>query len=391
MGGAGQNIIIYSGINNVLLLPYNSTKKAIDTWDISFTVINNLAFMKMNTHSLEWKEAADKNAKKIDQEISSLKNDYINMLKRDYTGFWAQVRIINDLFRTLKPIEKDERQKLWERFSSICDDIKRKSADERLKKRVQSQDKKDGIKSLIKETYLQAKGANTRDDLNEAKDKLQMALARMKDGWGGYNLATDLVSSIIGDEGILSKEDRDYCWTKWKEASEAINYRWKELCELSYGEFIKEAWDAHGEANNGDPYEALKKVKGVQTRMKGKLIARDGRQEIFNILEKAWQTASNKIRDKKEEKVRKQDEWRDRMHSHIERWENQVSNTEGLIDRIRSQIDDLEGKASNARTADFADRVRGWIQEKYDFINKLQSQISALEDKIRSVKDKLND
>lgn len=338
----------------------------------------------------EWRRASNKNIATIEWEINSLKSNYVNSFKEDYKGFWAQVRHINGLFKTLKPMDRDERQKLWEIFSAICEDTKRRSSNESLKKASQSKGKLDGIRDLIKDAYFQAKGGTTREELTTAKEMLQQALARMKDGWGGYNLPTELVSSILGDDGILSKEDRDYCWAKWKEASDTINYRWNELSNLNYNECIKDAWNALSSANDGDPYEAQEKVKNLQSKMKGKLILKERREEIFGVLDRAWQAASNKIREKKEEKVKKQSEWRDRMHSHLQRWENQISNTETLIDRIRGQIDDLEGKASCARTAEFADRVRGWIQEKYDFINKLQDQIREIENKIGSVKDKLS-
>ncbi len=338
----------------------------------------------------DWKAAAGSNANKIENEINSLKSVHINTFKRDYKGFWTHVREINGLFISLKPFTKEARQRLWERFSSICEDVKRSGEDEKLKREVQSDEKRKGIKDLIQDARYKAKSANTREELEEAREMLKKAMTRMKDGWGGYNLATEFLSTVTGDAGILNNNDQQYCWEKWKEASDTINYRWQTLSELNYSDYNSEACEALGEANNGDPYEAQKKVKSAQARMKGKIMSRAGREDIFKTLDKAWHTASNKIRERKEEKAQKQAQWKDRMHSHIDRWESQVSKTVGLIDRIRGQIDDLEGKAAGARTPEFADTVRGWIQNKYDFINKLQDQIRGLEDNISSVKNKLD-
>ena len=56
----------------------------------------------------------------------------------------------------------------------------------------------------------------------------------MKVGWSGFNVATNLVETALGNEGRLTREDREACWEKVCEAREAIRYRREELWELNY-------------------------------------------------------------------------------------------------------------------------------------------------------------
>ena len=72
------------------------------------------------------------------------------------------------------------------------------------------------------------------------------------------------------------------------------------------------------------------------------------------------------------------------------RWEKNIQNSENFISRLEEQIRDLEDKAANARTDDFADKVRGWIDEKEEKISEVRGQIRNWEDKIDSARRSLD-
>jgi len=63
---------------------------------------------------------AIENASKLKNEIqylSMIRNDekkISNPSKRNYASFWAQVKEINNLFKTLKPLSRDDRAELWD-------------------------------------------------------------------------------------------------------------------------------------------------------------------------------------------------------------------------------------------------------------------------------------
>jgi len=97
-------------------------------------------------------------------------------------------------------------------------------------------------------------------------------------------------------------------------------------------------------------------------------MSRDQRHEIYDTLSDAWNRATSRIVEIKEEKRRKREEWlqrqeerkrkyeewRERMESNIERWENNIEKAEEYISRLEEQIDRLEEDEANARTDEYA-------------------------------------
>jgi len=59
------------------------------------------------------------------------------------------------------------------------------------------------------------------------------------------------------------------------------------------------------------------------------------------------------------------------------------------IEAIEGQIDHCRDLEAGAKTDDFADKVRGWIEEKYEKIRAKRRFIEELDEQIRSIKDKI--
>ena len=78
------------------------------------------------------------------------------------------------------------------------------------------------------------------------------------------------------------------------------------------------------------------------------------------------------------------------MESHVERWSELHEKNEDVIAMLEQQIEECEDMEANARTEDFAETVRGWIEEKLEKIRNIRRTNEALEEKIESVKDKLS-
>jgi len=76
------------------------------------------------------KESED-NASTIRTELGLLSSGHWDgPLRRDYRAFWAHVREISDMFKTLKPLRREDREMLWQRFGSLCEDAKSKQGSE---------------------------------------------------------------------------------------------------------------------------------------------------------------------------------------------------------------------------------------------------------------------
>jgi hypothetical protein len=112
----------------------------------------------------EWKRQAEANAKTIEKEIDHPKIGHWNNFRRQYKEFWDHAKEISNLFKTLKPILKEDRERLWERFSSVCDETKRTQNREREARKNDSRQKRDLVESKIKEAYYQAKGSSSRSE-----------------------------------------------------------------------------------------------------------------------------------------------------------------------------------------------------------------------------------
>ena len=319
-----------------------------------------------------------KNASLIEHEIESLKRDH----KGQFGEFWAHVREINSMFKTLKPLSREDRERLWAKFDSICKAAKK----EMETRRFQSKKKQELIESKIQEARYQAEGSWEWSQLSKAKEMLNEALQWMKDGWGGFNLATQIFEEmILLDEGKLLREDRDRCWEKWKRANEAIKYKRQEFYKINYDYFLKKAYDALSTADY-HPREAKSMVKEIQQELRGTHMNKSQFQEVHKILNRTWEKASYRL---KEAYQRKHKEWLERMQEHIERWSRLLEKNESVISRIEAQIDDCQDMERNARTPEFAAEVRGWIEEKYQRIEDIRETNRELEEKIRSVQSKI--
>ena len=90
-------------------------------------------------------ELAKKNAEAIDSEIGALKSGHWNNFNRVYKDFWAHAREISQMFKTLKPLLQKDRERLWGKFNSICEDAKRKQNSEHEAREFKSEQHRDSI------------------------------------------------------------------------------------------------------------------------------------------------------------------------------------------------------------------------------------------------------
>ena len=342
----------------------------------------------MTSNSKHWTQQATANSDRLDQEISALES------RRDgqqYRDFWSYAKQISELFKSLQPLRREDRERLWGRFSTLCSSTKEQQAVTSEKRKMGSREKRAIIEGKIHDAYYAAKGSSSGEELSRARSLLAEALAWMKNGWAGFNMQTEFVQeAVFGNEGRLLREDREACWERWKEVNDAIQSRRQELYYLNYTQLREEAGDALHEASCGNPHEALSKVKSTQAHLKITEMSRPNRQAIRELLDSAWNTAIARIEEQRAEKTRKHTQWLSSCDERIERWTALIDKNEGVIARLEDQISHLEDMASSARTDDFADKVRGWIEEKYEKIRDIRQTNSDLEQKISSLKVRMH-
>ncbi len=87
-----------------------------------------LAFHHLHGHPAmttnnELAEAAARNARHVETQIRYLASGHWRMpLVRDYKSFWAHAKEISAAFKTLKPLWRADRERLWEEFGVLCDE-----------------------------------------------------------------------------------------------------------------------------------------------------------------------------------------------------------------------------------------------------------------------------
>jgi hypothetical protein len=143
----------------------------------------------MSVDKEAWKAQCQKNARNLERETTRLRSDYSDPLGfwRRYDEFWAHARRISEMFKTLKQLFREDRERLWAAYSTACEEMKQVQARERESQRADSWEKRDVVMSKIREAYFQAKEAADSAELAEADALLSEALAWMKNGWEGFN------------------------------------------------------------------------------------------------------------------------------------------------------------------------------------------------------------
>ncbi|MDI6806381.1 MAG: hypothetical protein QMD14_01025, partial [Candidatus Aenigmarchaeota archaeon] len=170
-----------------------------------------------------WQEEAKSNASKIEHEIENLRYNHLDQnapnispiipfstTRYHYREFWSHAKEISEMFKSRKLLMED-RERLWSRYKSICDDVRRKQDEERQ----ESSRNREIIESLITSAYHQADGSRDKENLDRAKSMQTETLRKMK-------------------ESRLFKEDREHCWKYWKETNEKIFWKRHELQESNF-------------------------------------------------------------------------------------------------------------------------------------------------------------
>lgn len=91
----------------------------------------------------------ESNVKKIAWEIDMLSSGHWSNFQRKYKEFWSHAREISQLFKTLKPLNREDREKLWGKFNSVCEEVKSKQNSEHETLKYKSEQYRKSILSEI--------------------------------------------------------------------------------------------------------------------------------------------------------------------------------------------------------------------------------------------------
>lgn len=327
---------------------------------------------------------AEINKKKIEDEIARLKSFINNETgKKNYREFWELSHYLNSMFKLLKPIQ--DRENLIKEFAELRDATKLQETADREVRRKESAEKRKNLESQLEEINSLIASAKDYAELDKTRELLQQPLAVLRGGSASEN---GQEKSNTADD-VLVREDKDALWEIWRNANEAVKQKRISLEEVIFQKIKADILEIQKEAETGNPHEALRKIKEVQSDPATYKFSKNFREELKASLNAAFEIAIKKIKNIRDENKRKRQEWVSRMDSNVARWTELLEKNLTIISGLEAQINKLQEDIANAKTPEFAERIKSWIDEKTNKIEDIKQTNLKLEEKIGSVRKNL--
>lgn len=255
-------------------------------------------------------EKAEKNAKKIDWELDLLNNGHRTLLTREYRSFWAHVKEINELFKTLKPLSSDDRERLWTKMNTICESWK-----EHQQREINDRQHKSGQhKSWI------IRQAESCRPLESFIPGLQSNVAEVKDMGKRLRETGQYLSKYKAE---MTHEDKAECFERIKDVQHAQDV-W---------------WDGHKRINNEHREQ---KQNDFRDRVRANLDKNKERYEKCADALRKMNRSADDLRDKINSAYN--DDWKDRAYGWLSELEDKISDTERHLRAIEEWIKEDEDK-----------------------------------------------
>ena len=336
----------------------------------------------------EWEKWIDKertNIEIIEQRIEGLSSKYVDSDNFQYREFWDEANQIPELIESLIPLPPDEKDRLLETYDYLCKRIKKKQQQEWQDLRDQSKLNRETIEQKVQEAHSLAESApEDMHILSKAQIMLKEALAMLKNGTN----ANSQTGNFQRTSGLL-REDREDCWIKWKETNDLIHKSRQIIWDRNYNQIHPETQIAFNEANDGNPHQALEKIKKVQQLMKNASLSKIQRDELRNTLNNAWDIAIFKVNAIRDEKRQKYEEWMSRVEGQLEAMTGQFQENEGVISKLQSEVEQFKEAIQSIRSREYGDKLRDEIAKKREKIKELEVVNRQLEGKIQVLKGKI--
>ena len=296
--------------------------------------------------------------------------------------FWSDAKEIADSFKTRGHLVRQDRTRLWNRLQSLYDKAKRGQR----KAETDSSEKKAFIINRLSDVRS-AEWANSLDEIWKEEDNLNQLFPLLKDGWGESHVANQIAQTvgILGSGHLLGK-DRKECWELLQDARAALSARKAELQNLARSRALSAANEAYSEASRGDPYDARSKVIELQRTLRDLGLARLDAEEVRGILQDAFEKANARIDD---QKAKNHERWIEKQLAFIAHQEECIESLEAKIANHEHHIEKNQDQLDSAQSDDFADMVRGWMDEHQEAIERLRGFIAEHEHRIQSARDNL--
>lgn len=250
-------------------------------------------------------EKARANAKAIESEIQSISSGHWDWFKRQYKDFWVHARQISEMFKTFKPLRKEDRERLWEKFNNICEEVKRKQNSEYENRKFKSEQHRNSIISEIERARPCSLFGLDPPDVDEMK-----ALGQVLRGAG--QMLSKYKSEMYG-------EHKQECFERIQEIRKIHDAWWESLKQ-----------------------HRSKKVEDFQTRVRVNLERNYERHRKATAALESCRRHADELRDKIASAWN--EDWKDKAYVWLSETEDKIRDIERSIEQIEEWIREDEEK-----------------------------------------------
>lgn len=248
-------------------------------------------------------EQLKENEEKIWKKINTLDTHW-DWFERKYKDFWTHASEISDMFKTL-PIGKEDRERLWNKFSAICEKVKQEQSRKNEKRAYRSHEHR---RDILREAKNADIGIFKHTWPNDTED-MKVLGRRLKNA---MNMLSERKEEMFG-------EHKQECFENIKEVKERHDHWWEERRQRNGG-----------------------KHREFQERIKYNLEKNYARREkAANTLEKI-RAHADELRDKIDSAWN--DVFKERAMEWLSEEEDKIRNIEEYIEKIESWIEEDEAK-----------------------------------------------
>ncbi len=246
------------------------------------------------------------NAQTLESEIGSLvSSHWAGFGERDYRAFWGHARQISQLFKTLKPLHRDDRERLWREFGAACEDTRQKQTAKNENRKFKSEQHRSGVLDDVERARPNSLFGFLQPDVEDMK-ALGQVLKR----------AGLLLSKYKGE---MFGEHKQECFQAIQDMR-AVHDAWWEMLK-GHRSQRQEDFQQRVRANLEKNYERLRKATDALRRVRAHA------DELRDQISSAWN-----------------DDFRDRATGWLSEAEDKIADIESSVQEIEGWIHEDEQK-----------------------------------------------
>jgi len=294
--------------------------------------------------------------------------------------FAAHARSVQNLFNTLHPLDRSERESLWERYQEAWTNHKAHLA------------------RMIADSEEVFRELNSKMDcLDLSPDGLIFGSEMFgRADWEGMATKLSTVKALLDEVESKIRSDSQLTGKHRYELFQKLHdnrYALRQAQEWTWSELSDRAEELYNEAyyaiETMPPREALQVFKENQKLVMALYLRRSDKEKFHSWFQELWQKLQARFDERRHEYEQRKAEWRARQEAGLERLLEAREKVEAFIEKLESNIQANRDRQASAYSSDFADRVGEWIREDEEKLEDARHSLEELKRKIEDAGERL--